>query len=331
MIRVLKYLFFLLVLVLSIGLVSCNKDKPPDDQPDNPDDTIGSKPPTILGKLVYHTYSCYSCNDSKLYYLDFATKELVCLSTNWEIDNPMNVHFSPDGKNIVFMGTSSGTANWDVFLYKTGSSLSPVNLTVESVGRDEDPKFSPDGSKIVFKRNGILTEMDTTGLVLKEYELPQTEASMPYYTSDSDNILYAAKGDDGTNLDIFLVSCLDGNSRILSSTTNVEDYYPIVRNDTSFLFTRWYAPDNMNDQVYLGFYDDRTSVRLPFNEVYANCSDAFPVDGRNLVLSSTKKGGRGGYDLYVADIKTGKTWSINVYNPYINTSDNELGACYLNK
>jgi Tol biopolymer transport system component len=331
MIRVLKQLFFLWVFVLSIGCVSCNKNNPPDDQPDNPDDTISTKPPSIHGKMVYHTYSCYSCYDSKLYYLDFDTKQLVCLSTNWEIDNPMNAHFSPDGKNIVFMGTSSGTNNWDVFLYKTGTTLAPINLTSGSAGRDEDPKFSPDGTEIVFKRNGILTEMDTTGLVLKVYELQQTEASMPYYTSDGNNILYAAKGDDETNLDIFLVSRLDGTSRILSSTTNVEDYYPIVRNDTSFLFSRWYAPDNMNDQVYLGFYDDRSSVRLPFNEVYSNCSDAYPVDDRNLVLSSTKKGGRGGYDLYVADIKTGKMWSINVYNPYINTSDNELGACYLNK
>lgn len=331
MIRFLKYSVFLLILALSIGFFSCNKDKPPDDQPTNPDDTINSKPPAIQGKLVYHTYSCYSCNDSKLYYLDFATKQLVCLSTHWDIENPMNAHFSPDGKHIVFMGTTSGTANWDVFLFIIGSALPPVNLTSGSVGRDEDPKFSPDGTSIVFKRNGILTEMDTTGLVLKVYELPQSEASMPYYSSDGNNILYAATGSDGTNLDIFLVSRTDGTSRIIASTSNVEDYYPIVRNDTSFLFSRWYAPDNMNDQVYLGFYDDRSSVRLPFNEVYANCSDAFPVDDRNLVLSSTKNGGRGGYDLYVADIKTGKMWTINVYNPYINTADNELGACYLNK
>jgi hypothetical protein len=35
--------------------------------------------------------------------------------------------------------------------------------------------------------------------------------------------------------------------------------------------------------------------------------------------------------LYLADTKTGETWSLNLYNPYINTANNELGACYSSK
>jgi Tol biopolymer transport system component len=70
---------------------------------------------------------------------------------------------------------------------------------------------------------------------------------------------------------------------------------------------------------------------LPFNTADANFSDAFPVNDHTVVLSSTKNGGRGQYDLYLADIKSGKIWSLNLYNAYINTATNELGSCYSDK
>jgi len=40
------------------------------------------------------------------------------------------------------------------------------------------------------------------------------------------------------------------------------------------------------------------------------------------------KGGRGQYDLFLVDKTTGKKWSLNLYNPYINSVNNELGGCY---
>jgi Tol biopolymer transport system component len=243
----------------------------------------------------------------------------------------MNAHFSPDGKKIVFMGIPSGPDNWDVFMFEPGSLVPPVNLTSNSPGRDEDPKFSPDGTKIIFKRNGILKEMDTTGLILNTFTVPQSEASMPYYTADGNGLLYAGNEPGGSTLDIFLLSTTDGTTRALSTTPKVEEYYPITKDDTSFLFTRWNSPYNDNDQVYLGFFDGRPSVRLPFNQTNNNFSDAFPVDGHTVVLSSTMSGGKGAYDLYLADTKTGETWSLNLYNPYINTANNELGACYSSK
>ncbi len=151
----------------------------------------------------------------------------------------------------------------------------PFNLTHAAHTRDEDPKFSFDGSKIVFKRNGILTEMDTLGGILKSYALPHPEASMPYYS--------------------------------------------------------WRVSGNPNDQVYLGFFGDRANTRLPFNESDHDFSDAYPVSGRYLVLSSAKAGGKGAYDLYVADVVSGASWSLSRYKPNLNTARNELGACYREK
>jgi Tol biopolymer transport system component len=309
-------------------LASCTKTPEAQKPPIFPIDTTSSNPPVLSGKLVYHTYSCYSCNDSRLYLLDFTSRQLTCLSASWNITNPMNAHISPDGKKIVFMGMPSGTTHWDIFMYTLGAAAQPVDLTENSSLRDEDPKFSPDGSKIAFKRNGILKEMDTTGLVLRTYTVPQKEASMPYYTRDGSGLLFAGSETGSTTLDIFLLSAADGSTHALSALVNVEEYYPVARDDTSFLFTRWNDQTNKNDQVYVGFYNNRPSVRLPFNQTDHDFSDAFPVNAHTVVLSSTKPGGRGQYDLYIADSKTGKIWSLNLYNPYLNTVNNELGACY---
>lgn len=321
-------LFLLSGFILS--LFSCDKHGN-DNHPLIPADTNSTNPPVLHGKIVYHSYSCYSCNDSRLYMYDFETGKLTFLSRSWEITNPMNAHFSPDGKKIVFMGMPTGSSNWDVFIYNPETALPPVNLTPGSPGRDEDPKFSPDGTKIIFKKDGILTETDTTGLILRTFTVPQNEASMPYYTSNADGLLYAANEPEGATLDIFLISTIDGTTRALSSLKEVEEYYPVNRDDTSFLFTRWANKYNQNDQLYLGFFNNRPSVRLPFNQIDNNFSDAFPVDENTIILSSTKGGGQGEYDLYLADIYSGKIWSLNLYNPYINTSVNELGACFSDK
>jgi len=318
-----------LLIAFSIALMSCTNKDNGNNNPVLPVDTSDLNLPQVLGKLVYHTYSCYSCNDSRLSLFDFNTKQLIFLSKNWGITNPMNAHISPDGKKIVFMGIASG--NWDIFTYRLGSVAQPNNLTSNSTARDEDPKFSPDGSKIVFKRNGILKEMDTTGLVLRTISVPQSEASMPYYTNNGNGLLYAGSETGSSTLDIFLVSLSGGSTVALSSLPNVEEYYPIARDDSSFLFTRWNDQYNQNDQVYMGFYDNKPSIRLPFNQTNSNFSDAFPINEHMVVLSSTKSGGSGQYDLYIADIKNGKIWSLSLYNSNVNTSMNELGACYSNK
>ena len=61
---------------------------------------------------------------------------------------------------------------------------------------------------------------------------------------------------------------------------------------------------------------------------YAIFFDTYPVNSHTVIISSTKIGGIGQYDLYLAAVVTGKKWSLNLYNPYINSNNNELGACY---
>lgn len=281
--------------------------------------------PVLSGKMVYHTYSCYRCNDSNIFLYNFSTKERTILSQNWTITNPMNAHFSPDGKKIVFMGISQINNTWDIYIYTLGSDVQPTNLTPNSLERDEDPKFSFDGTKIIYKTNGILNEMNTSGTVLKTFTLPNVEASMPYYTIDGNSIIYSGnEKNNNDTADIIKYNILDGSTQALATMQNVNEYYPIVIDANTFLFTR----STTSDQVYLGYFNGEKPVKLAFNETDSDFSDAYPVDDHTLLISCTRKGGKGAYDLFLMDMISGKKWSLDLYNSHINTPNNELGACY---
>jgi len=287
------------------------------------------EPPALTGRLVFHRYSCYSCNDSQLYLYNFSTKSLTALSTGWNnVQNSMNAHFSPDGQKIVFMGTVAGTSNWDIFIWNINSSALPKNLTayLGSASDDEDCKFSSGGSKIIFKQNGLLTEMDTTGKILRSFPVPQSEASMPYYENGDTAILYA--GMVGALSNIYLYHIAEASITTKNALPGIYSYYPITRDDTSFIFTRWYDQVNQHDQLYLGFFDSRGPQNLPFNDPSADYSDGYPALGKYIFLSSDRTGSTGGYDLYVADINTGNIWSLSNFSPGINSAFEELGSCY---
>ncbi|MFT4016742.1 MAG: hypothetical protein QM668_07240 [Agriterribacter sp.] len=312
-----------------IAGIACGKKNSAYEQPGVPApvDTITSKP-ALSGRLVYHSYSCYDCNDSKLFLYDFHTNSNTVLSKGWNIQNPMNAHFSPDGKKIVFMGITPGTDQWDVFIWKIGDAAQPVNLTAALTNsRNEDPKFSADGLSIIFKSKGKLTRMDTLGNITARYTVPHKEASMPYFAGRDQYILYAAE-ENGIS-SIYSYHIADEVVKSLYSAPGIYAYYPVAITDSSFIFTRWHSATNKHDQLYIGYFNTQTPLSLPFNEPTGDYSDAYPVNEQYIFLSGTHSGGRGGYDLYISDITNGSIWTLGEYNVYINTSGNELGACYL--
>jgi len=148
---------------------------------------------------------------------------------------------------------------------------------------------------------------------------------MPYYTADGSNVVYAAGA--GASSAIHEIA-LDGtNDTTLLSLAGVQAYYPVVRDGTSFLYTRWVSATNLNDQVYVSDFSGNTSA-LPFDESGNNYSDAFPISSRYVVMSSTRGGGKGGFDVYVADLTTGDVTSLDALNPAANTANNELGSSF---
>ncbi|WP_295672722.1 hypothetical protein [uncultured Mucilaginibacter sp.] len=322
------YIINVVVTMFLVLLFSCGKNNLGNNSNGSTPVTV-QKPPVLKGRLVFHSYSCYSCNDSKLFMLDFSTGVLTQINTGWNIDDCMNADFSPDGKYIVFMGTDKVTGNWDVYLWLVNSAAQPVNLTAAlgASSRDEDPKFSNSGTRIVFKHNGHLAEMDLSGNITRTITGGSGEESMPYYIYNDSKILYAEGG--GAGSDIYMVDKSGVSTKTEASLPNIQEYYPIGKDSVSFLYTGGLSATSANDQIFRGFYDkSKIAQYLPFNEPSANYSDPYPCNDEYVFLSSTRTGTKGGYDLYLADIKTGNIWSLNVYNLNVNSANEELGSCY---
>jgi hypothetical protein len=281
--------------------------------------------PSLTGKIVYHSYSDYEAWDSKIYTLDLATGARTNVSANWNIDHEMNAHWSPDGTKLVFMGDVAGEPrNWDIFIWTVGQAQ-PVNLT-NGGGRDEDPKFSPNGQRIVFKRDNDLWQMDLNGNIINNVtNTPSIEESMPYYTADGNAILFAPGV--GAGSDIYRINTDGSGRQAMVAQNNVQEYFPITRDNNSFFYTAWRNPGDLHDQLYMKTYNGASTL-LPFNTSSADYSDAFPVSSQYMLLSSNRPGGKGNYDLYIADINSGQIWSLDSYNSSVNSAQQDLGVGY---
>ncbi|MEN8138408.1 MAG: T9SS type A sorting domain-containing protein [Bacteroidota bacterium] len=293
--------------------------------------------PLDNGFVVYHSYTSYDAWNSKMYLLDLEENNIIEIGRDWNIDHEMNGHISPDGTKLVFMGDDKGEPrDWDIYLWEIGSSDQPINLTHGYDRRDEDPKFSPDGTKIVFKQaywsssvNGFIfdiKELDLSGNIINTVtSYNQVEESMPYYTADGLKIIYASSG--GADGDIYSIDQDGSNNSIIESQSSVQEYYPIVRDSETYFFTRWVSASDHHDQVYIGNFNGDPAVKAAFNVSTADYSDAYPAGGDLAFFSSTRSGGRGAYDLYIGDVSTGEVWNMDTFGS-INTYRNELGACY---
>lgn len=294
--------------------------------------------PIIKGKLVYHSYTSYDAWDSKLYWFDFETKQLECI--NDYIQGPyhtMNGSFNLDGTQIVFMGVTNeeGEEEWNIFCY-TLATRQLEQLTYDL--RNEDPKFSPDGSKVIYKQGKwdedlemitySICEMDLKTKVIRKLTKDIVEKSMPYYSRDGKSAYYV----EGVGAQSKICNIqLDDSLKIseVFSESDTHAYYPVVYQDNLY-FTKSYTLDNTNDMVVkMNLITGELEIPDFNNEDY-NCSDPYPLADGLLVISSTGWDGQGGYDLYIVNEKTGRKWSLIKYSNQINTEIEQLGAaCYI--
>ena len=292
--------------------------------------TGGNPFPITTGFMLYHSYSDYQIFDGRLYLYNFADSSKTDLKAayGWNINHAINGHFSQDGTKVVFMGVNSGSTDWDIYLWEFGSSTHPDNLTNIRGNRDEDPKFSPSGNKIVYKQSlgGIvydIVEMDLAGNIIDTItSVDSVQESMPYYSSDGQRVLYAVGEKETFDLKIIDITGL--NDQFLVNEPSLQEFYPITKDSSSYLYARWVSDSIPNDQIYVGYFSGSPSTATNFNNSNADDSDPFPV-ANNYVLFSTTRSGMN-YDLHVGSLSTGEIWSMNSYG--VNSTLEELGASY---
>lgn len=268
------------------------------------------------GWLLWHTYSNYSALDSKLY---LRAPDGTTETIDGAFLHAMNGVFGSSPAQITFMAIDPTADEWDIFFYDHGDI---INLTQSSGFRNEDPKFSPDGKNIVFKRGYWSDQTDDFVYDLAMIDIETREVSMitstpdeeamPCFSADGSQIYYAGYK-DGIGA-IYRLDLETGQTEPIYSENGINAYYPVCKDDTLY-FTTWHSVDQHCDQIMR--YDGITVSPLPFHSADYDCSDACPIDENRMIFSSTENGN---YDLYYFD---GTTVSPL---PALNTDLHELGA-----
>ncbi|MBQ8296187.1 MAG: PD40 domain-containing protein [Ruminococcus sp.] len=277
--------------------------------------------PDIDGTLLYHSYSSYTAMDSNVCCYDFRTGSLTEISSDSFV-NAMNADFGSHPYDVTFMAIDIACDEWDIYRYNALTNKIE-NLTPNSGFRNEDPKFSPDGFKIVFKRGSWSHELNDFVYNLAEIDLRTNEItmltddvyedSMPFYSCDGNKVCYARSYGGSSS-----IYELDLRTAIISPVyeeSGVTAYYPMVSGDDLY-FTKWYSAENHNDTI-VKFADDEISL-LPFNSADYNCSDPYPF-GDSMFFSSTVNGS---YDIFLFD--GADTHETNA----VNTELHELGSSF---
>lgn len=251
------------------------------------------------GWLLWHSYNKSADDrDSKLFLRtpDGTVKTI----RGDDFIHAMNGHFGQSPEQFTFMAIDKAANIWDIYLYNKGEI---VNLTKNSGFRNEDPKFSPDGKTIVFKRgywnndvndfvyNLALLDVNTKAITMLTDN--SAEEAMPYFSEDGKYIYYASYTNEIGS--IGRLDLITKTSETIFSENGVNAYYPIVSGHKLY-FTKWFSAYNPHDQIMC--YDGETITSLPFNSDKYDCSDACPIGGDKMVFSSTMNGS---YDLYYYD------------------------------
>ena len=294
--------------------------------------------PSLNGRLLYQTSA--SDNSSQLFMLDFATKKVTQLSSaSWGLTNPLNAVFNVDGDWITFMGVQNGATN--IFMYEIGSTSAPVNLT-NSFGstKNEDPKFSANGTEIFFKQTSWPTGTATYSIkvapllwsngvpalgTLQTLVPPNAaiQSSMPFPSPDSSTLFYSAISNKITTVRSMPINPV-GFAKYIDGNGVEPAFYPIVRNDGAVFYTK--TIPNESDQILMRAAGANRSTIPSFNDCKSDNEDAAPVNGTNYVFFSSTTAG--GLQLYLGDAATGKRWTLTPYGVNGDTTVGKLGSSY---
>ncbi|MBR5512821.1 MAG: family 16 glycosylhydrolase [Ruminococcus sp.] len=289
------------------------------DTPQNesyPDSGWSEKAMLPKGWLLWHNYSDYSALDSKLY---LRSPNGTTQTISGDFVHAMNGYFGNSPEQFTFMAIDRKADEWDVFLYDNGEI---TNLTQNSGFRNEDPKFSPNGKSIIFKRgywsnsaNDFVYDLALLDIETREVTMltdTPTEEAMPCFSEDGKYIYYAGYTDRIGS--IYRTEAETGITDAIYSESGINAYYPIVKGDKLY-FTAWHSADNHCDRIMC--YDGKEISSLTINSADYDCSDVCPIDGNKMIFSNTMNSS---YDLYYSD-----GYNISPLSG-LNTDINELGA-----
>ncbi|MCX6354731.1 MAG: hypothetical protein NTZ78_07505, partial [Candidatus Aureabacteria bacterium] len=292
----------------------------------------------MLGRIAFHRYT-YDANksplhaptsgdDGNVFIIDVDSSTVAKKTGSLGIGNCMNPHFSPDGALVTFMAIPTGQAlTWSNMRVHV---LDMAENTLTNLGTGQDPKFSADGQKIVYKKSEQVWSMNRDGTSDQALTADSVERSGPNFSPvvGNNRIVYWKTWADyfgtGRPQEDIALRLANGTEQTLRQGTSTERcYYPIWRDSDNIFFTlsKW-VTDHYEDEIYQYTISSTSSAILPINSSFDD-SDAFPAG--NLIGFSSSRGGD--YDLYIAQADGSLVQELSAANS-ASADIQELGGSY---
>ncbi len=295
------------------------------------------------GRLAFHSYTAYDTTpsggrplDGRIHVYEFNTRQRLTISAiDTQVQHAMNPNFSADGTRLTFMGLPRRTgygADWpealDVFVYdfRTHRLTNVSKRAHLGQSVDEDPVFGPDGDSVIFKRNRAdLWQIDLASFKASAITIDgkRNEESGPKVSPDGHWIAYWVGG--GAAADVYRRPFGIGATQLLAGQPGIQEMYPTWLGDRRLAYTRWSDPEHRDDEVFIVDLVTGQHRAAAFNRTGdANDSDPFHVADNLIGFSSDRRGGYGGWDIYLGDPASGRVHWLG----QASTPQHDLGGAY---
>ncbi|MBS1910512.1 MAG: PD40 domain-containing protein [Bacteroidetes bacterium] len=161
----------------------------------------GTNPQTLATDAAYEGIAAFSPDGGRVAYygedenlhivnVDGSNRRQLAANVQNDLSGHSSVEFSPDGKNIVYVGRSTkGTV--DIYVVNADGDPKPRQLTNDD-GGDSDPTWSPDGTRIAWSAYpGDIWVMNADGTGAKDIttNLSNRDDS-PSWGPDSQHLIF---------------------------------------------------------------------------------------------------------------------------------------------
>ena len=304
----------LLALVLSTSWTACNRIPQPSEADVNK--------PDLSGMVAYESHT--PSGDQGIWICQLSQSAApVNISKGWGLYSAGSPAFSPDGRTLVFQAVSAGVTG--IYTYDITTGKQPVCLTANEKGECKTPVFSPDGKSVLFSKAGQVARLDiATGKITTLTFDSSATCTDPVISDDGSTVLYAYTPGLKSQL-----GCLDVASKSSGSLffdDNVANSKPVFHDGDAFCYVS--KPSGENSRINAVSSIDAEPVQA-VSEKGCNITDPAPAEGAWILVAKTN--GLDGFDIYAANINSGKTYSLDEYVPGINGSGDQRRPTYTDR